>query len=315
MQVHWDLACLFSPSSVPLSSVGSVLCGYSSCERALPEIVTGMLATSSPGYIKSYWCASRMLPKLADDAVVAKAVGGDRCYLSSPTPSSQIVPSNKAINLKDQHQIHSNHASRGMIDCLRKTSIRAAWVALMTHKTKILSLKPDPVSSLCGLLCMLFVCMPEFSFSAWLSQLRSAGYTNCELFIVLFQCLVIDWHTVRGVSLFFTWCMLVKASKTNLEYTVKSSTFYLYGLKSQICLKVLYNFYNIWHLIPLEDGWKHLLLSCFHLMFVPVSCLPLSLCLFFFGIDKWQVYCVFPVPQDSFLPEMKHAAGDSAVRI
>lgn len=44
-----------------------------------------------------------MLPKLADDADAAKAVGGDRCYLSSPAPSSQIVPSNKAINLIDQH--------------------------------------------------------------------------------------------------------------------------------------------------------------------------------------------------------------------
>ena len=44
-----------------------------------------------------------MLPKLADDANAAKAVGGDRCYLSSPAPSSQIVPSNKAINLIDQH--------------------------------------------------------------------------------------------------------------------------------------------------------------------------------------------------------------------
>lgn len=44
-----------------------------------------------------------MLPKLADDADAAKAVGGDRCYLSSPAASSQIVPSNKAINLIDQH--------------------------------------------------------------------------------------------------------------------------------------------------------------------------------------------------------------------
>lgn len=44
-----------------------------------------------------------MLPKLADDADAAKAVGGDRCYLSSLAPSSQIVPSNKAINLIDQH--------------------------------------------------------------------------------------------------------------------------------------------------------------------------------------------------------------------
>lgn len=44
-----------------------------------------------------------MLPQLADDANAAKAVGGDRCYLSSPAPSSQIVPSNKAINLIDQH--------------------------------------------------------------------------------------------------------------------------------------------------------------------------------------------------------------------
>lgn len=32
MQVHGDLASLFSPSSVPLSSVGSVLCGCSGCE-------------------------------------------------------------------------------------------------------------------------------------------------------------------------------------------------------------------------------------------------------------------------------------------
>ncbi len=42
-----------------------------------------------------------MLPKLADDTNAAKAVGGDRCYLSSPAPSSQIVPNNKAINLID----------------------------------------------------------------------------------------------------------------------------------------------------------------------------------------------------------------------
>lgn len=44
-----------------------------------------------------------MLPKLADDAAAAKAVGGDRCYLSAPAASSQIGPSNKAINLIDQH--------------------------------------------------------------------------------------------------------------------------------------------------------------------------------------------------------------------
>lgn len=43
-----------------------------------------------------------MLPKLADDANAAKAVGGDRCYLSSLAPYSQIVASNKAINLTDQ---------------------------------------------------------------------------------------------------------------------------------------------------------------------------------------------------------------------
>lgn len=103
VQVHGDLASLFSHSSVPLSFVGSVLCGCSGCKRVLPESVTGMLATSSPGYIKPYWCASKMLPKLADDADVAKAVGGDRCYLSSPAACSQIVPSNKAINLIDQH--------------------------------------------------------------------------------------------------------------------------------------------------------------------------------------------------------------------
>lgn len=103
MQVHGDLASLFGWSSVPLSFVGSVLCGCSGCEWVLPESVTGMLATSIPGYIKPYWCASKMLPKLADDADAAKAVGGDRCYLSSPAPSSQIVPSNKAINLIDQH--------------------------------------------------------------------------------------------------------------------------------------------------------------------------------------------------------------------
>lgn len=54
MLVHGDLASLFSLSSVPLSSVGSVLCGCSGCEQALPESVTGMLATSSPGYIKPY---------------------------------------------------------------------------------------------------------------------------------------------------------------------------------------------------------------------------------------------------------------------
>lgn len=103
VHVHGDLASLFSHSSVPLSFVGSVLCGCSGCERAFPESVTGMLATSSPGYIKPYWCASKMLPKLADDADAAKAVGGDRCYLSSPAASSQIVPSNKAINLIDKH--------------------------------------------------------------------------------------------------------------------------------------------------------------------------------------------------------------------
>lgn len=103
VHVHGDLASLFSHSSVPLSFVGSVLCGCSGCKRALPESVTGMLATSSPGYIKPYWCASKMLPKLADDAAAAKAVGGDRCYLSSPAASSQIVPSNKAINLIDKH--------------------------------------------------------------------------------------------------------------------------------------------------------------------------------------------------------------------
>lgn len=101
--VHGDLASLFSLSSVPLSSVGSLLCGCSGCEQASPKSVTGMLATSGPGYIKPYWCASKMLPKLADDANAAKAVGGDRCYLSSPAPSSQIVPTNKAINLIDQH--------------------------------------------------------------------------------------------------------------------------------------------------------------------------------------------------------------------
>lgn len=54
VQVHGDLASLFSHSSVPLSFVGSVLCGCSGCKRALPESVTGMLATSSPGYIKPY---------------------------------------------------------------------------------------------------------------------------------------------------------------------------------------------------------------------------------------------------------------------
>lgn len=32
MQVHGDLASLFSPSSLPLSFVGSVLCGCSGCE-------------------------------------------------------------------------------------------------------------------------------------------------------------------------------------------------------------------------------------------------------------------------------------------
>lgn len=32
MEVHGDLASLFSPSSVPLSFVGSVLCGCSGCE-------------------------------------------------------------------------------------------------------------------------------------------------------------------------------------------------------------------------------------------------------------------------------------------
>lgn len=103
MQVRRDLASLFSLSSVPLSFVGLLLCGCSSSEWVLPESVTGMLATSSPGYIKPYWCASKMLPKLADDADAAKAVGGDRCYLSSAAPPSQIVPSNKAINLIDQH--------------------------------------------------------------------------------------------------------------------------------------------------------------------------------------------------------------------
>lgn len=103
LQVRGDLASLFSLRSVPLSSVGSVLCGCSVCERALPESVTGMLATSVSGYIKPYWCASKMLPQLADDTNAAKAVGEDRCYLSSLAPSSQIVPCNKAINLIDKH--------------------------------------------------------------------------------------------------------------------------------------------------------------------------------------------------------------------
>lgn len=34
-----------------------------------------------------------MLPKLADDTAAAKAVGGDRCYLSSRAPRRQIAPS------------------------------------------------------------------------------------------------------------------------------------------------------------------------------------------------------------------------------
>lgn len=54
-----------------------------------------------------------MLPKLADDTAAAKAVGGDRCYLSSRAPRHQIAPPpplvapsftrNKAVNLIDQH--------------------------------------------------------------------------------------------------------------------------------------------------------------------------------------------------------------------
>lgn len=54
VQVRGDLASLFSHSSLPLSFVGSLLCGCWGCARALPESVTGMLATSSPGYIKPY---------------------------------------------------------------------------------------------------------------------------------------------------------------------------------------------------------------------------------------------------------------------
>ena len=141
MQVHGDLASLFSLSSVPLSSVGSVLCGCSGCERVLPESVTGILASSGPGYIKPYWCASKMLPQLADDASAAKAVGGDRCYLSSPAPSSQIVPCNKAINSIDQH---INFTATFMLQLgegftvYSVNTVRAAWLKLTPHRTKVL---------------------------------------------------------------------------------------------------------------------------------------------------------------------------------
>lgn len=183
LQVHGDLASLFSPSSVPLSSVGSVLCGCSGCEWVLPQSVTGMLATSGPGYIKPYWCASKMLPKLADDANAAKAVGGDRCYLSSPAPSSQIVPSNKAINLIDQHiSFIATFILQlgGTIYCLKKkkkTQIRAAWLALMHHRIMVLAgWRLSPASSLCGLLYMLFL---HTSLGSDRRQIKLIGLLYC----------------------------------------------------------------------------------------------------------------------------------------
>lgn len=220
MQVHGDLASLFSPSSVPLSSVGSVLCGCSGCERALPESVTGMLATSGPGYIKPYWCASKMLPQLADDANAAKAVGGDRCYLSSPAPSSQIVPSNKAINLIDQRinfnrNIHA--AIRRTIYCFQKKkkkkrgSIKAPKLGMLGFTPRA-SLKPRPGSSLCG--------FPARAVShAWLwlfflwpshSSYRSdeLGALHCPYVLVNMNVFFIDWYSAEGVSLHFTHCQL-----------------------------------------------------------------------------------------------------------
>lgn len=112
LQVRGDLPSWFRLQSVLLSCVGSALCGCSGCEQALLESVTGILAASGSGYIKPYWCASKMLPKLTDDASAAKAVGGDRCYLYSLAPSCHIVPTNKAIisismSLSQQHSYYT----------------------------------------------------------------------------------------------------------------------------------------------------------------------------------------------------------------
>ena len=96
-----------------------------------------------------------MLPQLADDTNAAKAVGGDRCYLSSPALCSQIVPSNKAINLIDQH---INFTATFMLQLgerfivLEKTSTRAAWLEMRLHRSEIRGLKSSPGSSLCALL-------------------------------------------------------------------------------------------------------------------------------------------------------------------
>lgn len=199
MQVHGDLASLFSPSSVPLSSVGSVLCGCSGCEQALPESVTGMLATSGPGYIKPYWCTSKMLPKLADDANAAKAVGGDRCYLSSPNPSSQIVPSNKAINLIDQR---INFTATLMLQLgerftvlQKKNSISAVWLALNPHDYG-LGFKTWP-----WFFCV--VCFASFCVHLSYLFLRSSlSQKNWKLYIVWLWMFFMPYNRLT----FFTVC-------------------------------------------------------------------------------------------------------------
>lgn len=198
LQVHGDLASLFSPSSVPLSSVGSVLCGCSGCEWVLPQSVTGMLATSGPGYIKPYWCASKMLPKLADDANAAKAVGGDRCYLSSPAPSSQIVPSNKAINLIDQHIsfIATFILQLGRtIYCLKKkkNSNQGSLVSADASQDYGVGwMEAEP--------CFFSVWSALHALSAYLPGFRqTADQVNWSLIlsewdVFFFPCLTIDWH-------------------------------------------------------------------------------------------------------------------------
>lgn len=216
MQVHGDLASLFSPSSVPLSFVGSVLCGCSGCERVLPESVTGMLATSSPGYIKPYWCASKMLPKLADDADAAKTVGGDRCYLSSPAPSSQIVPCNKAINLIDQHInfIATFTLQLGGIYCLKtKTPNEGGLGRTDASQGDVLRWKPSPCSSLCGL-----------TFSAHLQQFNHAGQMNLERYffqIIQSKWIWISFHVLRLTDCYYYSFIFAIAQILNLAGRLK----------------------------------------------------------------------------------------------